>query len=508
MSKYLDIKGLNYLIDILYNNGINDKYLSHNDFTDNYKSKLDNIPNIDTLSRLLNSIILGNSDNFEEALNNAIQEAEENTIIDMTRFTGEHICEHQFIINKPVTIKLGNIKLIMNDINVFNIQSNNVHIIGVGRSTDSTVINSDNNCTTLILNGQSPLPNEGYHIYSRGYKNCSYSNMNLVGIQSHLSRQFGNTDFPIDGTGGIFIEKYNPGHTAPGNTCNNTIIDNLLIHKTKTHAIYIDTPILTTITNVRCSDVAGHGIFINNGTSISFNNVYIASCGMSGFCLNGVSYASLLNCVSEKCGSGFWFRGSFNVSVFNPGVEVTIDRGNNPWNKTGMARPGFNQTTTDSDGNEVRIIDVPNDSFSLGGKSYNMSNIFHGYGYVITGGRNIDIYSPYIIDMDNESSGDTLNNKLRYFLVTGNNRMSKILGAGIKDPNNVYKRLQYEFEIGSDVSNFELTYNPEETSMKDGYTSSTPVTDNTSLTAPILNLSTSTYIRCGNTIYSKLNMDQ
>lgn len=81
------------------------------------------------------------------------------------------------------------------------------------------------------------------------------------------------------------MEKADPSSTFGGNTCNNVRMENLLISGTKAHGIYIDTPILSTIKNVRLSDIGGHGVFINAGTSLAFENVYMASANMAGFCI-------------------------------------------------------------------------------------------------------------------------------------------------------------------------------------------------------------------------------
>lgn len=456
---------------------------------------------------------LFNETDFETALNNALAYAKENgfTTIDTSRFTGNHTLKKRVVLDFPVNLILGNVHLTMEDTIFFDIRSNNVVITGANRQTDKTADNP--NATTLILKGVSNLPDEGYHIYSRGNKNCRYYNLVLNGKQTSLGRQCNSTKRPINGTGGIYIEKGNPGTTTAGNTCNATVIENILINGTKAHGIYIDTPILSVIRSVRVSDCAGHGIFINGGTTMMLDSVYVASCSLGGFVLSGVTYCTCLNCVAEVCGLAWWVRSSFNVSIFSPGVEQTKNMGLNPWSGNDTGRYGFNLTTKSESGSTVRINDVPNTSwtFSQGG-TLHARDLFIGYAFVITGGRNVEMYSPYVTTIagGNVSGWDNIKNRIRYFLVLGNARSCKLSSAQCVDASENHKvttDLRYEIEIAPEVTGLELTYNPYASTFDThnvAYTSPTPVTSDISLTAPVLNRSESTVISYGNQFFTPI----
>jgi hypothetical protein len=213
-----------------------------------------------------------------------------------------------------------------------------------------------------MTNGDNTL--EGYHIKSKGHKNIEIKNITFIGSKTSIGHQYNNASYDLDGVGGIYIEKRNPGTTEAGNTCNNIRIENILVTGTKAHGIYIDTPILSSIKNVRLSDCGGHGIFVNGGTSILLENTYVSSSNLAGFCLFQATYVSLNNCVAESGSIGFWIRSSFNVTLTSPGIESTKNQGSNPWRNsqpiTGVY--GLNLSTTKLDGSTLQISDVNPDS--------------------------------------------------------------------------------------------------------------------------------------------------
>lgn len=336
---------------------------------------------------------------------------EDYTVFDCTFFTGTALFPNSVNISKPCTILLGNITITTQGKNFFNISSNNVQIIGYGRQTDKDS-SSIPNATVLVM-GNASISNEsteGYHVYSKGNKNLRFEFLTLMGIRSTLGRQCDNAQRPIDGCGGIYIEKANPAATYGGNTCNNIIINQLLINGTKAHGIYLDTGILTTISNTRLSSIGGHGIFLNSGTSISLNNVYVSSANMAGFCILGVSYCTLTNCVAEYSGIGFLTRGAFNVSMFSPGCEELIFQGNNPWS---MSQPvtgeyGFNiQTTGFTKDPDTGEYTVPT-TITISDVSDTLYNAFAGTPFVIVGGRGISMYTPYCVGIAATSNASVL----------------------------------------------------------------------------------------------------
>lgn len=427
----------------------------------------------------------------------------ESAIIDCTYFKGIHTITNGFIVDKPVTILFGDIDVTLdnpNGSNFFTFNCNNISIEGINRNTDKNSIEAGATIFRMI-NADTTL--EGYHIKSKGNKNLSLKNLTLVGVQTTLGRQYNNESYPLNGSGGVYMEKADPSSTFGGNTCNNVRMENLLISGTKAHGIYIDTPILSTIKNVRLSDIGGHGVFINAGTSLAFENVYMASANMAGFCIYGATYVSLNNCVAENCSIGFWLRSSFNVTMMSPGVEETFTAGTNPWrNSQPITKAyGFNLSTTAPNGEVVHITDVNSDA----------SGYFIGYGILITGGRNINVFSPYIKDIAKSkvyeayTGGTSISKNARYILVTGNCRQMYVANAGFKDSKNAANTIRNEIQIDSEVDSMELIYNVSTTTMS-SYTSSTPITSDKSVTAPIFCTSTSTVIRNGNTFYTDINV--
>lgn len=435
------------------------------------------------------------------------------TTIDCTAFTGNHVFPDTVTINCPVTILFGNVTITTQGKNFFNVESNNVKIIGCSRHTDR-ISTDDGNATTLIMTKEYSVTQEsstGYHIYSRGNKNCQYKNMTLKGVRSNIEDQVGNDTYPITGCGGIYIEKANPGTTEGGNTVNATTLENLLIDGTKAAGIYMDTPILSAIRNVRVSYAGGHGIYISGGTSVVLESVYVASANYAGLCLHGITYCTVLNSVAEKCGCGWWIRSCTNVSLFSPGVEDTSYIKNNPWNNAQpiTKRYGKGLSTTSQSGTEVNINDVPNESWSIGTITLPAYNLFIGYGIVISGGKYINIYSPYVKSIASSSTGngslDDFKTKLAYMLVMGNARGIYITNFGAKENSgvsNLSRGIRREIGISSTVDGIELSYNPNDTTLENY---SSVVGSDWTQTVCIYNECENALIHNGNVFYTDIN---
>lgn len=441
------------------------------------------------------------------------------TTIDTRYFTGKHSLKSTITIDTSVKIIFGNIWITSTGENVFEFKSDNIILEGAGRASDKNMITGDN--LTVIELDQSTLGVEvlnsgmkGYHIFSHGNKNCHVRNMVLQGKRTTLGRQCENLGYPIDGWGGIYFEPSVPCTSKSGNTCNAIILENLLINGTKAHGIYIDTPILSTIRNVRLSDVAGHGVFINSGTSLLVDSVYVASCSLAGFCFYGITYCSVLNSVAEQCGLGWWVRSSFNVSLFSPGVEHTYYSGYNLYEdtKTSTSKYGFNINAYDDSGKSYRVNDVPNDTVTMGGSSVHWRNLFIGNAFMVTGGRNIDLYSPYVTGIGFTPGGtsETVRNQHRYFAVVGNSRSVSLNNCGISGGASSEgthkdlfgKNMKWEIEIGPEVEGANLTFNPNNTTLIGD--DIPEVTSDLSQRAQILNLCSTSLIRFGNTIYTQV----
>lgn len=438
-------------------------------------------------------------ENFQNALNAALSSLNDNesAIIDCTYFKGKHKITNGFQINNSVTLIFGNIDIeFENNVgsNMFTFNNNNISIQGVNRNTDKTQV--DNGATIFRMkNIDNSL--EGYHIKSRGNKNLEIKNVTFVGLRTTMGHQYGNSTYDIDGVGGIYIEKAKPEMAEGGNTCNNIRIENVLIASSKAHGIYIDTPILSTIKNVRLSDCGGHGVFINGGTSVLFENTYVSSSDMAGFCIYGSSYVSLNNCVAENGGIGFWIRSSFNVTMMSPGVEATKNHGANPWRNSQpiTGKYGLNISTLSSDGQTViPISDVNSDA----------SSYFRGYGILISGGKSINIFTPYVKSISQTAinagypKGAELSEKVKYINVVDDARAIYILNPSFKENSNseVSSKIKHEIGIDANVANLELVYNTKQTTLIGTLDDENYVSDE-KLRAPIYCKSTNSVIRNG-----------
>ena len=409
------------------------------------------------------------SDDLVTAISSAIAliDPSKNTIIDCTDFTGEIIITSTITITKACTLLFGNCKITSSAANFFEIQSNNVSIIGAGRHTDRTVVSTEYNATVFEMTGTgATLTNDsdkGYHIYSKGNKNLRFEYFTLKGVRTTLGNQCGNANYPINGCGGIHIDKANPIESAPGNTCNNVIINQILIDGTKVHGIYISTPILTKISNVRLSQVAGHGVFLNAGTSVSLDNVYVASANLAGFCALGVTYCTMTNTVAEYVGMGYLIRGCFNVSIFSPGVEQTMNQTPNPWSDSQSisGKYGFNVQVTGTSGGSAATAIVPD----VTGDFYNQ---FCGIPYYVQGGRNISIYTPYSTGIcgSNNYKGNanpaapSRTCQLRLVGAVRGFKVTNLYGSSINDSSgSIHNDIKVE-KLGSDTPNgVEIEFN-------------------------------------------------
>jgi len=396
-------------------------------------------------------------------------------------------------INKPVIIYLGEMELIMNnstgDNNMFNILSDNVSIVGLGKSSSG-----DNDyLTRLTMSNSAGQTLQGYHVYSKGYSLIKINNLDIIGVSTTDGHQYGSSTYPLDGVGGVYIEKANPGTVSAGNAVNGVQIDNVYIERTKAHGIYIDTPILSQISNVRVSQAGGHGIFIQNGTSILLMNIYISSANYGGIVLKALSYSSLINCASEYAGVGYWFRSITNVSGMALGNEMLNNMGAAPWSGSNpeTAAYGLNLNTYASDGTTpVEISDVNSTAATL----------FRGTGYLITGGKNLTLFNPYGTNPGRPKntnvypSGTGLSPDSRFIQVLTTNS-NTIIYNPITTYSTGYSGItNFDIEIDTDVENLDLAFDPE---LNGTVTPSIPgkyITNISSDYAPIFNDSTTTSI--------------
>ncbi len=430
--------------------------------------------------------------NFGDRLQNAIDAMpNEGGIINCRGVVGSQTMNAAVNIDKPVRILLGQMVLTMNNSeneNMFNILSSGVDIIGLGRSVKKGV---NNGKTRLIMAHSAGDALQGYHIYNKGNSCIRLQGFDLIGVRTTIGHYYMSKLGALNGAGGIYMEKKNPGHTQSGNNISQVIIEEVYIESTKAHAIYMDTPMLCTLNNVRISKAGGHGVFISGGTTCTLNSVYVSSANYAGFVFYHLSYSSVLNSVAEYCGMGWWIRSCNSLSVFNPGVEETKNIGL-PW---GTESPyGLNLFTSDIDGTIIPIKDINSDYF----------NEFVGHGYLISGGESIQLFSPYCKDPGNATATSDIekSNKTRFLKVTSNNKNSSVLGLKIKLGTGHNLINDFDVEIGADVKYFNLEWNPKESGTVTPSVEGEYITTNKKAKAPLLLQSNTTLVKSGNRIFT------
>lgn len=463
-----------------------------------------------------------NSESLYDALVAALADNENQyTVFDCTNFQGTAEFPNTLYITKPCTILFGDITITLNpqnvsDINFFEIQSSNVQIIGYHRATDKLELNRKNQ-TVLVMgsNCVSNLSEKGYHIYSKGNKNLRFEFLTLNGVQTTLGRQCDNSVKPINGCGGIHLDKPNPVVTFGGNTCNNIIINQLLINGTKAHGIYISTPILATITNTRLSEIAGHGVFLNGATSTTLMNVYVASAQLAGVCFYECTYCGIINCVAEISSIGFLMRSSFNISLFNPGCEETFMPSNRPWSASYPTSNvyGFNIKCSGYTYNEeTEQYDIPT-TIRIPDVNDYLADKFVGTPFMIVGGRGISLYTPYATNICRSNSTALYSvERTALCVVSGNARkifINNLQGAKKDAEAEKWSLLYHDIRIesnGNDSPNgVELIYdveNPLITGTFESY-----ITPYLNERAPIYISATSqnVVVRNGGTYYTPVN---
>ena len=149
---------------------------------------------------------------FEAKLNNAIFKAAPGSVIDCTSFTGRTDIGKTVVINKSLTILLGNIYLnYLGDGDMFQVKAANVKIYGVSRSTENP---TDAGATTLRF----AYNNKGYHIYCGetdqltneranwpSFSGFELKNLDFVGFNSVITEDEGYPIYSTRGSGGVMI---------------------------------------------------------------------------------------------------------------------------------------------------------------------------------------------------------------------------------------------------------------------------------------------------------------
>lgn len=448
--------------------------------------------------------------NFGVRLQNAIDALPATGgIINCREVKGAQTMVEPVDIDKPVVIYLGEMVLTMdNDAgdNMFNIESNSVSVIGLGRSPNKQAKTAP---TRLIMANNAGDELNGYHFYNRGYSVINLRGFDIEGVRTDLGCQYGSTTYPLNGAGGIYMEKPDPGTVYSANAISQVVIEDVYIESTKAHGIYLDTPILSTVKNVRVSGAGGHGIFVSGGTSLTLNSVYVSSANMAGIALYSLVYGTVMNSVAEFCGIGWWLRSVHSVTLLSPGVEQTYNLGQRPWKYSNPETNayGMNLHTLNKAGEEVAISDV-NESYATD---------FRGHGYLITGGSNVFISSPYCIDpghskkyqMYSSEDGSGFSTKTRFVKVVSTNDNSVISNPKTSASSGYHDLVnKYDIEIGDDVVGLCLDWNPETESTVTPENDGEFVTSDSDVKAPLLLESNSTLVKSGNRVFSDMTFER
>jgi len=172
------------------------------------------------------------------------------------------------------------------------------------------------------------------------------------------------------GTGGLIFGREN------NTTTESLTIENVSINKSG-YGINVSIPITSKFTNVRVVDVGGDCFSLyGGGTSTTLTNCYALSCNQIGFNLNQLQYSTLISCVAEYCGIGFFLTNSCNnVSLIDCGCEANIPR-----QDAGLL--GDDYKIDSGVGNRLISCYSRNDNNSA-------VTITGGYGAIVTGFRHV-----------------------------------------------------------------------------------------------------------------------
>lgn len=442
------------------------------------------------LPKLTSTIFIPVVGDFDTALRNAITNANPGDVLDFTGWTGTHYINSDngtVNIAKPLTLLFGNITIKFKSkgrtSHMFYITSSSVRIIGYGRSSN---VNDLSGATKLVMEIANGYTNGGYHIKSWSASALHFESFDLLGVRSNYNENEGT----FTGAGGIFLEKPDPDTTASGNNINNLVINNLYIQGTVAHGIYVDTPIISRITNVRVSQAGKHGIYIRGGTSIVMDAVYVSSAHLAGICLQGVSYSSIVASASENAGVGYWLRSCSAVTLFGSGAENCLNKGSGD----SIFGSGYNNS---------RILNYNGNIIDDCSADYR--DIFRGTSYVISGGRNILLNGPYSINASLIGEAGTTSTLSAHFRIMGNARYIQILSprCSMSSGNTFAGRFDVRIEaVGADAPiDCTIDFNPYEDGSVVPQAGKPYVTEyNTADDAcPVYNVGKNTLIRWGNT---------
>lgn len=350
---------------------------------------------------------------FQGKLLNAVNTVANNSVIDCTSYSGNINLTATIPIKKPLTLLFGNVCLNFTvglGKHMFQINSPNVQIIGVSRSTST---NSGDGGTVFKMN----VSGAGYHVYAANNSTSGTTspsgfvmeNIDLEGLKSTYNSISSNANYTYSGAGGIVIAEGNPDQS--GSNVANVSLKNIFINSTKHHGIMIYGAITSRLEKCRVRATAGHGYYLaGSSTSVHFDTCYALSTDLAGFCLDGAVYSSLTTCAADSCSVGYWLKGSKGITLNSCGAEAstinTVSLPNNLgitlWNSVG--------TTT--------INDIGSDNV----------NFFKGTSFLVTGGESNSLISVYSKDPGNRAGQSTYaSSKTSHVTFAGGTSLNRLM---------------------------------------------------------------------------------
>lgn len=94
-------------------------------------------------------------------------------------------------------------------------------------------------------------------------------------------------------------------------------------------AVFLNTPITSTLTNVRCqispsSTSAGYAFHVLSGTSLVFNACYANGAFLTGYYLDGLHYSSLDACAADGNNRSYYLNDCESVTLTGSGCESNV----------------------------------------------------------------------------------------------------------------------------------------------------------------------------------------
>lgn len=373
---------------------------------------------------------------FTDRLNEAITYLDPGGKLDLTN-QGDNIITSTIVFPKAIKVIWPASEIMYTGVagtDMFSIETDQFTCNGTGRSPKRAVIAD---VTRFIMTSGR------YHFHSRGRGLISLDGFDCKGVKSSDSLAHPN----LNGSGGLYFEKADPGTVSGGNNVTGLFVNNVYIEDTYAHGIYVDTPILSAIRNVRVSGARGHGFYQNGGTSTLYESDFCASSSQAGFCIQSTAYCSLVNCAGETSGVGFWLRSVQGISIFSTGGESNKNTG-------AVANPVLLTTLAGDNTTVVTIRDISSDF--LGD--------FRGSTWLITGGQGIGLFSPYSTNITQSYDGNGPAHQARHFKVRGNTRGLTISNPriAISSDETVVNRFDWEFDNlgGQTPSDVTVYYDP------------------------------------------------